>query len=158
LAVAALSAGTAFAQTFTCSNPTITPNNSFTITCNPQAAPVAGAGGTFTLGGPASLTTGTSGSVTINRSGGTTGTYSLTATASGACSGSAAPTFAENGGTSTSFTVTAGGSAGTCTVALGSLQLTAGSPSPGATLGSNLTIAVNAPAPPPPPPVAGCPT
>ena len=164
LALAALCGGTAFAQTFTCSNPTITPNNSFTITCNPQttAPPVAGAAGTFSLSAPGSLTTGQGSSVTVSRSGGATGGYTATVSTSGSCSGSGSVVFADGFTTATgsnTVAITAGGTAGSCTVSLSLNGPTGTTPgTPASIAGSPAIVAVNAQAAPPPPPAAGCPT
>jgi len=165
VALAALSAGTTFAQTaFTCSNPTITPSNSFTITCSPASTtpPAAGAAGTFSLSAPGSLTTGQGSSVTVSRNGGATGGYTASVTTSGACTGGGSVGFADNSQTATpssSVAITAGASAGSCTVTLGLSGPTGTTPGTGASIaGSPAIVAVNAPAAPPPPPAAGCPS
>lgn len=157
LAATALS-GNAFAQTFTCSNPTITPNNSFTITCNPQSAPVAGAAGTFSVSGPASLTVSTSGTITISRSGGSTGAYSVAWNATGQCTGSGTASFADGSTASVNGTVSAGASQGSCSVALAQPVFVSGTQGTGASSGAAWPISITAGSNPNPQPQPGnCP-
>jgi hypothetical protein len=161
LAATALAPG-AFAQSFTCSNPTVTPNNSFTITCNP-ATVTAGAAGTFSVSGPSSLQVSTSGTITISRSGGQTGAFNVAWNTAGQCTGSGTATFADGTTASATGTVTAAAAvgSGSCTVSLGQPVFVSGAQGTGATSGAawpiTITTASSPSQPSQPSQPAGCP-
>lgn len=169
VAAASLFSHPAAAQTVTlsgASGPTctytsiaVTPNGNFSVTCAAtQTTP--GAAGTFSLNAPGQLNTGTSGAVSVSRSGGATGAYSVTVSLSanpaGTCtlSGSAL-SFPDGSASSTpgSLTLTAV-SAGTCTLTIGA-PTGSGGTSP--TVGTSSATVSIVTASTPPPPSAGCP-
>jgi len=157
----------AFAQSFNCSFPSITPSGSFTINCTPPAsAPPSGqtAGGQFTLSGATSLTVGSASSYSVTRSGSSlAGAYNASVTVSPAniCSGGGSFSFGDGataGSGSASVTPLA---QGTCTITLNLSSPTGTAPNVAATTSGspiNATVSPVVVSGPPPSSGSGCPT
>jgi hypothetical protein len=133
----------------TYSGMSIAPNGNVVVTCQTTAA---GQPGSLSLNGPTSLTVGSSGSVSVSRSGGGTGATNVAISASGGCTlSTSSVAFGDNDQAVKALTVTAPSSAGSCTIAISSSgPATLGSP-------SSLTIAVTSATTQPPPSTGNCP-